>query len=144
MQENKQFGSHYAEVSVERTHSQIRNPSWVSFPVLIYRKIRNWGVVILKLVSNAPILHQEKSSLDQLLLWYPLFDLLFCGYSVDCLFTNSPDDSCFYASRMLSSRTVGRTARLTPFASSPFGHTFLAFSFHDRFRPLLRDRREFS
>ena len=56
LQENKELGTGYTEFSVKRTHSQIRNPSWVSFPVLIYRKIRNWGVVILKLVSNAPIL----------------------------------------------------------------------------------------
>ena len=33
LQENKKFGSRYTEISVERTHSQIRNSSWASFPV---------------------------------------------------------------------------------------------------------------
>ena len=33
--ENKKFGSHYTDFSVERTRSQIRvrNPAWTSFPV---------------------------------------------------------------------------------------------------------------
>ena len=33
LQEIKKLESHYTEVSVERTHSQIRNPAWTSFPV---------------------------------------------------------------------------------------------------------------
>ena len=32
LQGNKKFGSLYTEVSVERTHSQIGNPAWTSFP----------------------------------------------------------------------------------------------------------------
>ena len=35
-QENKKFGSHCTEVSVERIHSRIRNPSWTSFAVYCY------------------------------------------------------------------------------------------------------------
>ena len=60
---------------------------------------------------------------------------IFLGYSVVRLFTNSSVDSCFHASRLLSSCTVGHTARPTPL-TSPFGRVFRAFSF-DRFRPLL-------
>ena len=38
----------------------------------------------------------------------------FSGCYVVCVFKNSPVDSCFHASRLLSSRTVGHVARLTP------------------------------
>ena len=33
LQENKNFGSRYAEFRVERTHFRVRNPGWTSFPV---------------------------------------------------------------------------------------------------------------
>ena len=33
LQEHKKLWSRYTEVSVECTHSQIRNPAWTSFPV---------------------------------------------------------------------------------------------------------------
>ena len=96
--------------------------------------------------------------------------LLLCGRSVACLFTNSPFDSCFHASRLLSACTVGHTARLTPvpprlsvarflrslsttvFALSyrpaemlvAFWCSITAFSFDDYYRLLLRDRRKCS
>ena len=37
---------------MERTHSQIRNPSWTSFPVLIYSKIRNSSFTVSYLQEN--------------------------------------------------------------------------------------------
>ena len=46
--------------------------------------------------------------------------LRFCRFgvflvcSVVCIFKTSPVDSCFHASRLLSSRAVGHVAKLTP------------------------------
>ena len=45
LQENKKIGSRYTEVSVERTHSQIRNPAWTSFPVS-YDQNNEIGVLV--------------------------------------------------------------------------------------------------
>ena len=94
LHENKELGSRYTEVSieralspykkstnpawarrfmtkirnsgavilkfyVERTHSQIRNPAWTintKGRLRFYREIRNLRVLILQLVSNAPLL----------------------------------------------------------------------------------------
>ena len=53
MQENKKFASRYAEVSVDRTHSQIRirNPAWTGCPVY-YNNYRCPVVIRLSLVRR--------------------------------------------------------------------------------------------
>ena len=61
-------------------------------------------------------------------IWY---FLVLCCMS----FNEFPVDSCFHASRLLSSCIVGHKARLTPCLLT-FSRAFLAFSF-DRFHPLL-------
>lgn len=34
LQENRKLGSRYTDIGVERTRRQLRDPAWISFPVL--------------------------------------------------------------------------------------------------------------
>ena len=64
LQVNKKLGSRYTEVSLERTHSQIRNPTWTSFTVSYLQKNKKFGSTGYLLIIRKRAIRKEGGDLQ--------------------------------------------------------------------------------